>query len=110
VHAAVGWRKRQLDQFGERLSEARVGELVAYPAPFGRRGNQTAAAQTGKVVRHVRLGEAELLGQLRRVPGTVEQPNQELAAGLVGKRRADASEGIQINGSCKHDSSGHSPD
>jgi hypothetical protein len=102
VGAAFSRRKGELDQSCECCREAGIGELVADPTPFGCRGYQTAATQTGEMVRDVGLGETELLGQLRWIPGTVQQPDEELPAGLVRERGADASESIEVDRGCEH--------
>jgi hypothetical protein len=102
-------QSEQVLRFGSELDELRqccretwIRELVANPAAFGRRGHQTATPQTGEVVRDIGLGEAELLGQLRRIAGTIEQPDQEPASCRVGQRGTDAAKGVEISHGCEH--------
>ena len=44
----------------------------------------------------VEVVQAELLGQLRRVYGSVEQPDEEPTPGLVGQRGPDPSESVEV--------------
>lgn len=76
-------------QVTESVDEAGVGELVALaPALLGG-DDEAAAAQAGKVVRHVRLRQSQVVGKLGRVVRALEQAQQNLATVRIGQGTPD---------------------
>ncbi len=84
------------------LGEAGVGELVADAASFGGRGDEAALAQAAQVVRQVRAGGAEAIGELGGIAGSVEEVDEDAPARRVGESGTHAAEGCEIEGKSRY--------
>ncbi len=65
----MGWIHGQDDaeQIGQGVSEPGVGQLVANPATFGYRDDQSATAKTLQVVGQTLSRDVEPFGQVSRI-------------------------------------------
>jgi len=82
----------EVDEIGQRMRETRRRKVVADLPALTRGPHQSAAAKAREVVGHVRPSDAELVGEVGRVGGTVEQHQQDASASRVGQRRAHSLE------------------
>lgn len=80
----------------ERFGEAGISELVPHAPAFCRRGDQTAPAKTGQVVREVGSGRPEALREFGRISRSVDEVDQDAPAGRVRERGSDPTESREI--------------
>src|SRR5688572_21472596 len=77
----------EVDEVGQRVGQAGRREVVAHLAPLSRRPDETAPAQAGEVVGHVRPRDAEVVGQRGGIRGTVAQGEEDAPSRRIGQRR-----------------------
>jgi hypothetical protein len=87
-------RREVVQGFGE----SSIGELIADPATFRGRGDETALPETSQMVRQVGTGGAEPIGEFCWIAGSVEEVDEDAPAGRVGESRADAAESAEVEG------------
>src|SRR4051812_46909533 len=78
-------RERDLEQVAQGVGQVAVHELVAHLTALGRPHDEAAAAQAREMVGDVGAGEAEVLGQPRRVRRAGEQRQQDAGPRRVGQ-------------------------
>ncbi len=67
------------------MGETIVGEFVALTTSFLLGDNEATAAQARQMVRHVPLGQFEMVGEVGRIVRPVEEAQQDPTAGRIGK-------------------------
>lgn len=82
-----------LHELAQGAGEVFVGQLVANLAAFVGGDDQSAATQAGEVVGNVGAAQFELVGQLPGVPHTVQEGDQDLAAGRIREGAAEPGQG-----------------
>ena len=79
----------------ERVREPLVGQFVAQPTTFGGRDHQSATSEARQVIRHRLPREVELLREVGRVRGRLQEGHQDASPCFVGQRVTESRECTQ---------------
>ncbi len=73
-------RENQTQEIIQSMPDARIGQLISGPTTLGHRDHQPATTQTSQMIGHRLTRDADRLGQIRGMPRSLTQSQQDLRA------------------------------
>lgn len=91
-----------IDQCRQGSSEVRIGDFVSGLSPLRFGDDDSASTQACQVIRHVRPGQVQVAGQLRRIARLVQEREQNPRPSAIGHRSTQAVHDVDTRGYGQH--------